>query len=170
MQALVTISMATALVACAPEPPAGATYNTPSKDDLFISTFVPTESDANAILASMREAVPGPEVQVAPARYGVRWSDVPNAVRWGGNVAEMATFTRERDGDDGWIYHLISVADEPVTLTIRRVPPPKIYEAHALAGLFGDRRDLERRLLHELDLAMRMYGAKAQPVTLDEPE
>lgn len=146
----------------------GATYNQPSKDDLFASTLILTPSDERAILAAMREALPGPEEAVAPARYGVRWSDVPDAVRWGGNVAEFATYASERVSDDCWVYQLISVADEPATLTIRRVPPPKVYEAHAVAGIFGDRQDLVDRLLHEIHLAMLMFGAKAQPVSFDE--
>jgi len=136
---------------------------------MFQSTLVFTEADAAASLAAMRAAVPGDGTTVAPARYGVRWDDTLDAVRWGSNVAEMAVATTTRESDDCWVFQILTVADEPVTLRVRHVAPPKVIELSAVAGLFGDRQDLVDRLFDRVNAAFRMYGAKARPVIYDEP-
>lgn len=161
--------VAAALPSCKAQEPPGATYNEPSKDDMFQSTLVLSRSDDEALLAAMRDAIPGEGTAVAPARYGVRWADAQDAVRWGSNVAEMAVLTSRLEGGDTWVFDIITVTDLPVTLRVRHVAPPRVIEMSAVAGLFGDRTDLEQRLLAEVNAAFRMFGAKARPVDFDEP-
>lgn len=175
-------------IACqAPDPPQ-PTYNLPSHDDMFQADLVLTPSAEQQVLALMRNAVPSDSPGVlAPARYGVRWSDVDSAVRWGAGVIEMAVLSAQRDdatsahaATDGvgqepgaatperWVYRIITVADDPVTLTVTREPPPAIYSMRAVAGVFDDRRDIEERLKTEVHAAMLRFGAKPMPTTLDE--
>ncbi len=167
--AVIAIGASPWLVSCKAQEPPGATYNRPSRDDLFESTLVLTEHDDARLLSAMREAVPSEGTVLAPARYGIRWADVQDAVRWGSNVAEMAVLTSRLEGGDTWVFEIITVADDPVTLRVKHVAPPQVLELRAVAGLFDDRRDLEERLIREVNAALRMFGAKARPVEFDEP-
>jgi len=165
---LLTSAFAMAFLIGCQKPVPQETYNLPSKDDLFNPTLVLTEHDDEQILALMRAAVPSEtEAEILPARYGVRWSDVDPAVRWGTSVVLMAVLQATLE-DDRWVFEIITAADEPVTLTITREPPPTIYRAEAVAGLFGDRQDIVDRLLPEVHLAMKRYGQKPQPTALDD--
>jgi len=163
-----------------PEPPQ-ATYNLPSPEDPFLADLALTPAQDEQVLALMREAVPcDRSIIVAPAKYGMRWSDVDTAVRWGGGVVEMAVlssthepakpalYAGESATPERWIFNIITVADDPVTLTVTREAPPAIYTAQVKAGLFGDRRDIEERLLTEFRAAMLSFGAKPMPETLDD--
>lgn len=168
-RAFAVIAVATAAIVpgCASEPP-DVTYNLPSRHDLFDPDLVLTEGDREEVLAIMRGTVPCDEpVEIAPAKYGVRWRDVDSAVRWGSSVVEMAVLSAEST-PDRWTYRIITAADDPVTLVVTREPPPVIYSASAVAGVFGDRRDIEARLLEEVHRSMRAFGAKPLPVVLDE--
>lgn len=168
------------LVSCAQQKPPEATYNLNSKDDLFQANLVLSEGQDEEVLALMREATPtDTRIEIAPARYGVRWRDVNAAVRWGSSIAEMAVYTgthvpasnASANGSpvaEHWVYELITAADDPVTLTIIREPPPRIYSATVVAGVFGDRRDIEKRLLDEVHLAMIEFGKKRAPVLDDQ--
>lgn len=197
--AVVGVAVAGFVSGCQPVP-ADATYNLPSRDDLYDADLVLSEDEREEILSIMRATVPSDEPTVmSTARYGVRWHDVDAAVRWGSSVIEMAVlsavhtpakraagaaatsaagasapYTGEASGGaivepERWTYEIITAADEPVTLTITREPPPTVYSATAVAGLFGNRRDVEERLLDEVHASMRLFGAKRLPTALDEP-
>lgn len=157
------LALLTALTAsCQPKPPVQATYNLDSKQDLFPASLVLSpEADQEAI-AIMRNAMPADGGTLAPAAHGVRWSDVPKAARWGAGVAEMAVLSEQRESDR-MVFQIITAADDPVTLTVTREPPPTIYSASISAGLFGDRTDIEQRLRREFDSAMQLFGRKRLP-------
>lgn len=161
------ITMTTLNSCAAPEPP-GATYNRHDDHDEYDSMFVLGPDGNAAALAAMRAAVPGEGTTLAPARYGVRWTDVQDAVRWGSNIAEMAVLTTTRVSDECWEFKILTVADEPATLWVTHVAPPTVVELRAVAGIFENRRDLEQRLLREVNLALRQFGEKPQPVSRDE--
>ncbi|MBX3355759.1 MAG: hypothetical protein KF724_08675 [Phycisphaeraceae bacterium] len=168
-----------AVAGCTPARPPQATYNDPSHHDLYPANLVLTPQQDEQVLALMREAIPptGPS-ELRPARYGVRWFDVLPAAKWGVSTQSMAVMTSELqpattlpDGSEKpeqWIIAIITAADDPVTLTVTREPPPRIYSAKVVAGLFGDRSDLEAVVIREFDAAMRLYGAKRLPAGFDD--
>ena len=130
-------------------------------EDQF-ATRVLNSSERADVLKIMRESVSGPtDASAQPAQYGVRWSDVRLAAQKAAGTQEFAVFsvTEEEDGAVKRIQ-LISIGEVPAELIVRKVPPPKIYEASATVGLFDNQPKLVAALLREFDSAMRAYGAK----------
>lgn len=114
------------------------------------------------VMRIMRASVDGPTDRPAtPAKYGVRWSDIGLAAIKAGKELELAVLdtTEEEDGTVKRI-RLISVGSIPAELVVRKVPPPRVFEATATAGLFEDRTVLAADLVREFNAAMRAYGAK----------
>lgn len=110
----------------------------------------------------MRDSVVGPtNAAASPAKYGVRWRDIPLAARTAGSQLELAvlSITDESDGTVQRIQ-LVSIADVPVEAVVRRVSPPDIYQVTATAGLFEDKTQLAADFVREFNTAMRAYGAK----------
>ena len=130
-------------------------------DDRFATRILDSSGRAE-VLSIMRQSVNRPVDDPArKAEYGVRWSDVVLAADKAGNTLELAVLstTVEEQGAVKRI-RLISVGEVPVELVVRKVPPPQVYEASAVAGLFEDRTTLAANLLREFHSAMRAFGAK----------
>ena len=96
-----------------------------------------------------------------PAPYGVRWADVGLAATRAGGKLELAIESvAQLDGGNTQKISMVSIGDVPVELLVRRVPPPKVYEATVTAGLFDDQVSLAAALLRQFNESMRLYGAK----------
>ena len=121
-----------------------------------------TDADSKKVLEIMRESVDGPTNDPArPAINGVRWNDVRLAANRAGRGLELAilSVTELDDGKTKQI-NMVSIGDIPAELVVRRLPPPRIYEVSATAGLFKDQKKLASDLVARFHESMRLYGAK----------
>ena len=130
-------------------------------DDEF-ATRILDRSERREVLSIMRSAVVGPTDDAArPARYGVRWSDVHSAAIAAGAPFELAVLSVEANAENTLkTVELVSIAEVPVRLLVRRVPPPEIYTATATAGLFEDDDQLAGDFLAGFNVSMRNFGRK----------
>jgi len=156
------------LAGCARERPAAesASFRDPA-EPTYVRTLSPEQQ--RQATAAFRDLARG-EVQrqrPAPAagaageggEEGVRWSDVPLAVLYACDEIEAAV-TRQAEHDWGWEFAIRTVEDWPATLRVRRADPPRIYDASASVGVFGDRTDRAAALLAAFDEQMRAFGRK----------
>lgn len=119
------------------------------------------EAERRAALAAMKTVVAEPYDVPAPARDGVRWSDVWDAVYWASYDVDMAIVRSrsERDGDR-IVFDLVTTRDEPGTLVVDRAPPPEGIDAVATVGTFGQRTDEARRLVERVKVRLVEFGRK----------
>ena len=119
-------------------------------------------ADQRRALAAMKSVAAGyrSENPPVPAPHGVRWADVPEAVRdaCGVEGVEMAVVS-EREYDWGYRYQLYTIDERPAVLIVRRVPGRKVYEAEATVGRFHDDQARAGALLDAFDAQMRRQGA-----------
>jgi len=119
-----------------------------------------------AVLAAMQSAAEGhgPVDPPAPAPHGRRWSDVPLAVEYACDVAEMAVLEMVEEDDGRCLrFRLRTVEDWPGELVVCRAASSDIYSAQAWVGRFPDQpARIERRdkLLDALEHYMEAFGAK----------
>jgi hypothetical protein len=119
-----------------------------------------------AVLAAMQSVTVGQRPVDPPARApaGKRWSDVPLAVEYACDEAEMAVLEMIEEDDGRRLrFRLRTVEDWPGELVVRRAEPEAIYTAEAWVGRFPDQpARLERRdrLLAALEHYMEAFGAK----------
>ncbi|MBB48746.1 MAG: hypothetical protein CMJ33_09475 [Phycisphaerae bacterium] len=126
------------------------------------ATRILDRSERRRILSIMEASVVGPTDDGArPAPYGVRWKDVHSAAIAAGATLELAVLSVESDSEGTLkTVELISIREVPVTLLVRRAPPPEIYTATATAGLFEDQVELADRFLDAFNVSMRNFGRK----------
>ena len=119
-------------------------------------------SERQQVLSIMAASVVGPTDDGArPAPFGVRWKDVHSAAIAAGATLELAVLSVESDPEESLkTVELISIREVPVTLLVRRVPPPEIYTATATAGLFDDQHALADDLLAAFNISMKEFGRK----------
>lgn len=130
-------------------------------DDEF-ATRILDRSEQREVISIMQDSVVGPTNDLArPARFGVRWNDVRSAAIAAGAPLELAVLSVVVD-TEGTLktVELISIREVPVTLLVRRVPPPEIYTATATAGLFEDQVRLADDFLAAFNASMRAFGRK----------
>ena len=119
-----------------------------------------------AVLAAMQNAAEGQGPLEPPARApsGKRWSDVPLAVEYACDEAEMAVIEMIEEDDGRRLrFRLRTVEDWPAELVVCRAATSDIYTAQAWVGRFPDRpARIERRdkLLAALEHYMEAFGAK----------
>jgi hypothetical protein len=124
------------------------------KPDLSASDERRVES-AFQSLAAGEKAVNPP----GPAPYGMRWSDLPQALDAACEEVEMAV-VRTTKHEWGIEFTLVTIEDYPGTLTVRNIGEPGIYEAQASIGLFGDHENQADALLAALHKSMMAFGKK----------
>jgi hypothetical protein len=119
-----------------------------------------TASDQNEIGEAFDDAADGRDADQSLKPSGtIRWSDVPLAVVYACDEAEMAVVEAD-EGDAVCRYRLISVEDWPGTLIVTRVDDGRIYEASATVGEFGNREDRANRLLEALESQLKAFAKK----------
>ena len=130
-------------------------------DDQFANRVL-DNAEQRQVLEIMQGAVTGPTDDPArPAEHGVRWEDVTNAAIKACSTLDLAVLSVSTEEDDRLMrIQIISVGNKPYELVVRRLPPPRIYEATATAGLFNDQTKLADRLLKAFGESMRAFGAK----------
>ena len=150
------------VVGCSGPPPNSVSSNVSNGPDDRFATRILTPADSKRVLEIMRESVNGPTDDPArPAAYGVRWSDVRLAASRAGRGLELAILSvTELDDAKTKQITMVSIGDIPVELVVRRLPPPKIYEATATAGLFEEQQKLASDLVARFNESMKLYGAK----------
>ncbi len=89
----------------------------------------------------------------------VRWSDLPLAVQYAADDAEMVV-AQTIEHDWGMEYHLRTIEDFPATLLVRRTADDHIYTASATVGLWEDHSDRAAELLNALDVQMKAFAGK----------
>ncbi|MBL9149232.1 MAG: hypothetical protein JNM94_11115 [Phycisphaerae bacterium] len=145
---------------CAPEQDPAATNEVLAPGDEGASIILTAPERAEAI-AAMQSVVHGPIEEPAPATHGVRWSDVPEAVRLACFETDMAV-VRRRTEDNGnrIVFELVTTRDEPGTLIVDRLPPPEMVKASARVGMFAERADDAANLVREFERYLRLFGEK----------
>lgn len=93
------------------------------------------------------------------AAEGVRWSDMPAAVVYACDDIEAAV-VRQTEHDWGWEFAIRTVEDWPGLLTVRRTADQRGYEAAAVIGVYGDRKDRAQALLDALDKQLHAFSRK----------
>jgi hypothetical protein len=98
----------------------------------------------------------------APAPLGMRFSDVPEAVRTACAAVEMAVVSSEpvEEGRGGLRFALKTIEDWPAELTVMRTGDEGVYEAIAKVGRFGNHTERAEALLEALQRQMHAFGAK----------
>jgi hypothetical protein len=147
-------------VGCAPErDPIEANELLGPDDQGAVAVLTPEEgADARA---AMRAALAGTPIE-RPRRAdedggpGVRWSDVPAAAYWGAVESEMAII-RTVEIPEGFRFELVTLRDEPATLTVERGDQ---IRATASVGSFGQRTDEARALEVAFRTALEAFGRK----------
>ena len=158
---VVLACMFSSLSGCSSKPNPLASNVSYGPDDRF-ATRILNRAERQQVIEIMQESVEGPTDQPArPARYGVRWSDIPLAANMATKTLEMAVLSID-DEEDGELKRIkiVSIGEMPAELLVRRMPPPTIYQATATVGLFDDQTELANRLVKEFGSAMRAFGAK----------
>ena len=96
-----------------------------------------------------------------PAPLGVRWADVPQAVRFACDDAEMAV-VQTIDHDGTFEFRLLTIEEYPGRLVVHQTNDDQVYNAEASIGIYGDHGDRARRLLDAFDHQMRAFGKKRE--------
>ncbi|UCD76040.1 MAG: hypothetical protein JSV91_03780 [Phycisphaerales bacterium] len=128
-------------------------------------TLSPAEqTEVRRILRSVAEGEE-PVNPPAAAPRGMRFIDVPNAVRAACAEVEMAVVSTQRiekggGGGGGYKFALKTIEDWPAELVVMRTDDDRIYQATATVGRFEDRVARAERLLDALQKQMRAFGAK----------
>ena len=161
---LFTTFMATALFAagCSSASKNPVRFNTPMGPDDRFANRVLDPAESRQVLEILRESVDGPADDPArPAKHGVRWEDIRLAAARAGGKLELAIVSVD-ELDDGRTkrINMVSIGSTPVTLTVRSMPPPRVYAATATAGLFEEQTRLADSLVSRFDESMKLYGAK----------
>jgi hypothetical protein len=101
-----------------------------------------------------------------PARrtFGVRWSDVSNAVYYAVAEVEMAIVSTT-EHDWGWEFQLLTIEDSPGTLVVRRTNDERVYEATATVGGVVDQPARAQALIKELHKQMLAFARKPSLAT-----
>lgn len=148
------------VAACAPEQDPAATNEVLAPGDEGAS-IVLTKAERAEAIAAMQSVVQGPIEEPTPAKYGVRWSDVSDAVRLACFETDMAV-VRKRTENDGnrIVFELVTTRDEPGTLIVDRLPPPEMVKASARVGMFDERADDAASLVREFERYLRLFGEK----------
>jgi hypothetical protein len=117
--------------------------------------------DQNLAVAVLRSLADGhSQVETpGPAPDGIRWSDVPLAVRHACIDAEMAIAREHLTADEA--YYLLTTIDErPAELIITRGEGGSSYTANATVGRFGCDTATAREIIEALRRSMRDLGKK----------
>jgi hypothetical protein len=88
-----------------------------------------------------------------------RWSDLPLAVAYACDDAEMAV-TRTIQHDWGYEFRLLTVDGFSGTLNVRRTSGDDVFNADAVIGIFGDRTEQAQRLVNALANRMKAFARK----------
>jgi len=135
-------------------------------EPLYTGTLSPDQQQrvkgAFDALAAGKSAVNHPA-----AAEGVRWSDLRLAVAYACDDVEAAV-VRQTQREWGWEFAIRTVEDWPGTLTVRKTNDQRVYEATAVIGVFGDRKERAAALLDALDTRLRELGRKRK--FPDEPD
>ncbi len=119
-----------------------------------------TAAEETAVLDLMRSAAVTERAErPSAAQHGIRWSDVPSGVYWGGVACEMAIVETQRE-DGRYRFRMVTVRDEPVELVVERRDPPEILVMRATVGSLGDRPAEAKRLVSEVRKALEALGRK----------
>lgn len=162
LSALQIFTLFLALSGCGSEPPAAGSGPRMS-DGAYQAQHVLSSRDESQInrtfssLADGHATVHAP----APAVEGVRWDDVPIAVVYGCEEAQMAVSGTVKH-DWGYEFQLKTVEGYPGVLLVKRMPDPSVYQATVSVGMFNDHRDRAEELLTAFDRQMRAFGKKRQ--------
>jgi len=89
----------------------------------------------------------------------VRWSDVPLALAYACDDAEMAIVEAD-ESDEVCRYRLVSVEDWPGTMIVTRTDDSRVYKATATVGVFGDHADRAARLVDALEKQLTAFAKK----------
>jgi hypothetical protein len=149
------------LTGCSSPPNPIASNISYGPDDQF-STRILDASERQQVIEIMQAAVTGPTNDPArPAPYGVRWEDVTNAAIRACSKLDLAVLSVNVE-EDGKLKRIkiVSVGSVPYELVVRQLPPPRIYEATATAGVFEDEKKAAELLLEAFDKSMRAFGSK----------
>lgn len=149
------------LTGCSSSPNPIASNISYGPDDQF-ATKILDASERRQVLQIMQDAVVGPTNDPAlPARYGVRWEDVTNAAIKACSTFNLAVLSVNTE-EDGKLMRIkiISIGTMPYELVVRRLPPPRIYEATVTAGLFAEELESAERFLKAFNQSMRAFGSK----------
>ena len=158
---MATLFGAGMLTGCSSSPNPIASNISYGPKDQF-ATRILDASERRQVIQIMQETVTGPTDDSArPARYGVRWKDVTNAAIRACSKLNLAVLSVNVE-EDGKLKRLeiISVGSMPYELIVRRLPPPRIYEATVTAGVFEDEVKAAESLLEAFNKSMRAFGAK----------
>ncbi|HWB19637.1 MAG TPA: hypothetical protein VG711_04995 [Phycisphaerales bacterium] len=147
--------------ACAKQPYAAESLSLVSGEKPQVRVL--NAAEQHEVLTAMDEVADGHHVvhSAAPVPQGVRWSDVPLAVIYACDDAEMAVVSKH-ESDNQCTYTIKTVDDDRGTLTVTRCDDARIYLAEAKIGFSVDRPDAARRLLDALDNQMRAFGRKRE--------
>ena len=149
------------LTGCSSPPNPIASNISYGPEDQF-STRILDASERQQVIQIMQETVTGPiDDPARPARYGVRWKDVTNAAIRACSKLDLAVLSVNVE-EDGLLKRvkIISVGSVPYELVVRRLPPPRIYEATVTGGIFEDKVKAAESLLEAFNSSMRAFGSK----------
>lgn len=94
-----------------------------------------------------------------PAEKGVRWSDVPVAVAYACDEAEMAVVQTIKK-PSAYEFRLRTIEGYPGELAVWQADDDRIYQATATIGHYGDRTHRAQQLLKAFEHQMRAFGKK----------
>ena len=120
-------------------------------------------SDRSKILSAFRSITKGRKLVNPPTRatYGVRWSDVSQAVAAACNEAGVEmTIVEKLELDWGYTFILKTVEDRPAQLIVRRLDNNQVYQATATVGRFKDDQKRADKLLAAFGQMMKAFGNK----------
>jgi hypothetical protein len=147
------------LVGCEPGDPVTTNRVMEPGDELAVRQLTPAED--RAALNAMRSVVGGDVERPTPARYGMRFDDVPEAVRLACNEVDMAILRKSESPDHNtWTFQLVTIRDEPGEMIVERRDAPEIVSAHATVGSFKQRERDAKALIEEFYRQLRALGAK----------
>ena len=92
----------------------------------------------------------------------LRWSDVPNAVAFACDDAEMG-IVRTVKRDWGYEFQLRTIEDYPAQLIVKRTHDDRVYKATAVVGHFEDHQDRAAALIKALDKQMKAFAEVPRP-------
>jgi hypothetical protein len=88
-----------------------------------------------------------------------RWSDVPLAAEAAALEAEMAIF-RVIELPGSYEFVLRTIDDRPARLNVTKRDDPRVYDAEAEVGRFGNDNETRDALLRHFDEFMARFGRK----------
>ena len=128
-------------------------------DELAVMQLTPAQ-DREALNA-MRSVVSGDVEHPTPARHGMRFDDVPEAVRLACNEVDMAIVTSTKSKDHNtWTFEIVTVRDEPAEMIVERRPAPDMVAPRASVGTFKEREREAKALIDQFYRMLRALGAK----------